>query len=91
MRCIWTRHASERQREWERQLGITRQEVEEVLRNPEQVVPGDQNAYVAQTRRDQGLLRVPFVKINGDSKILTVYWTSKVERYWQERRHENSV
>lgn len=43
------------------------------------------DALVAQARIRKGLLRVPFVEIEGKRKILTVYWTSKVERYWKER------
>ena len=63
MKIIWTRHAAERQREWFRKLGITKQEVEDILKNPGQIVPGDLEAKVAQ--------------------ILTVYWTSKVDKYWK--------
>lgn len=36
MDIVWTKHAADRQKEWEKKLGITRQEVEELLRNPEQ-------------------------------------------------------
>jgi hypothetical protein len=83
MRIIWTRHAEERQKEWEKKLGITRQEVEDLLMNPEQIVPGDRGTSVAQSRRGSGLLRAPFIEVGGDRKILTVYWTSKVEKYWK--------
>ena len=83
MNIIWTRYAEERQKEWQRLLGITRKEVEDLLVNPEQVVPGDLGAFVAQARRTNGLLRVPFVQAEAGQKILTVYWTSKVEKYWQ--------
>jgi len=91
MKIIWTRHAEERQREWEKKLGVTSQEVENMLRNPGQIVPGDQDALVAQARRGSGLLRVPFVDVEGNRKVLTVYWTSKVEKYWKERQNENTV
>lgn len=84
MKIIWTRHAEDRQKEWEKRLEITRQEVENVLRNPEQIVVGDQDILVAQSRRSDGLLRVPFVDIKGDRKVLTLYWTSKVGKYWKE-------
>ena len=40
MTIVWTKHAEERQQEWQRTLGITRHDVEELLKNPEQVVPG---------------------------------------------------
>ena len=83
MRVIWTRHAEERQKEWQKKLEITQGEVEHSVSNPEQVVPGDMNVLVAQTRTRNGLLRVPFVEKNGDRKVLTVYWTSKIEKYWK--------
>jgi hypothetical protein len=51
VKIVWTRHAEERQEEWQKKLGITRQEVEDLLRDPEQVVPGDLEALVAQARR----------------------------------------
>jgi hypothetical protein len=91
VKIIWTRHAVERQEEWQKRLGITRQDVEVLLRNPEQVVPGDLEALVAQARRGNGLLRVPFVEVEGGRKVLTVYWTSKVEKYWQEEQDANPV
>jgi predicted HTH domain antitoxin len=84
MNIIWTKHAEERQQEWEKKLGITRGEVEQVLMEPEQIVPGDLQALVAQTRRGNGLLRVPFIETGEERRILTVYWTSKIERYWKE-------
>jgi hypothetical protein len=84
MNCIWTGHAEGRQREWQRKLGVTREEIEEVVRNPEQIVPGDRGARVAQSRKGDGLIRVPFVEVGSERKILTVYWTSRAERYWQD-------
>jgi hypothetical protein len=81
VKITWTRHAEERQEEWQEKLGITRQEVEDLMRNPEQVVQGDLEAVVAQARRGNGLLRVPFIVVEGGCKVLTVYWISKVEKY----------
>ena len=86
MEIIWTKHAEERQKEWEKRLGVTRQEVEDLVSHPEQIVPGDINVLVAQAKTRNGLLRVPFVEIEGNRKVLTVYWTSKVERYWKEEK-----
>ncbi len=84
MNIIWTKHAEDRQREWERKLGITKKEVEDVVRNPEQIVPGDMGILVAQSRTYDGLLRVPFVETRDARKVLTIYWTSKIERYWRD-------
>ena len=83
MKVIWTKHAEDRQKVWEKKTGITKQEVEYIVRVPEQIVPGDMNTFVAQSKNRNGLLRVPFVEISGDRKILTVYWTSKIEKYWK--------
>lgn len=83
MKIVWTKHAEERQQEWQRTLGITRQEVEELVKNPAQVVPGDRAVLIAQVRRGNGLLRVAFVEGKGNRTVLTVYWTSRIERYWK--------
>jgi hypothetical protein len=84
VKIIWTRHAVERQQAWEVSKGITRQEIEDLVANPDQLVPGDLGALVAQTQRGGGLLRVPFVQMGDSRKILTIYWTSKVDKYWKE-------
>jgi hypothetical protein len=39
--------AEDRQKEWEKKLEITRQEVENIIKCPEQIVPGDQHTLVA--------------------------------------------
>jgi len=84
VKILWTTHAEERQREWQRRKSITRQLVEEVAGHPEQVVPGDQGTRVAQSLWRDGLLRIPFVDTGEERKLLTVYWTSRVKRYWRE-------
>ena len=84
MKVVWTRHAEDRQCEWNKKLGIARQEVEDLLLHPEQVVPGDPGAFVAQCPRDNGLLRAPFVEVEEGRKTLTVYWTSRIDRYWKD-------
>jgi hypothetical protein len=86
MKIIWTKHAEERQKEWEKKRGVTRQEIENLLSNPDQIVPGDMTAFVAHSKRGKGLLRAPFEDTRNGRKILTVYWTSKVEKYWKEEK-----
>jgi hypothetical protein len=39
---------------------------------------------VAQVKYGAGLLRVVFIDHDGERRILTLYWTSQVERYWRE-------
>jgi hypothetical protein len=92
MKIIWTKHAEDRQKEWYKKLGITRQKVEDLAHQPEQIVPGDMNVRVAQAKTYNGLLRVPFVTVGEDKKILTVYWTSRVEKYWKkEEQNEDKI
>lgn len=85
---VWTKHAEERQQQWNDRLAITREEVEAILQNPQQVVAED-GVLVAQTQRRNGLLRVVFVEIGGTYRILTLYWTNQIKRYWQEETHES--
>ncbi len=91
MKVIWTKHAEDRQREWEKKKGITKQEVEDILSKPEQIVPGDMDVLVAQTRTRNGLSRVPFIEIGESRKVLTVYWTSKAEKYWKEQENADKI
>jgi uncharacterized DUF497 family protein len=85
MEIVWTGHAEERQQQWEQRLGVTRQEIETVLTDPEQIVTED-NVEIAQSRYGNGLLRVVFVKVGAIHRILTMYWTNQVRRYWQEEK-----
>lgn len=85
MKIVWTKHAEERQKEWERERGSTRQEVEEAIMKPEQVVYSDQGICIAQVRTENGLLWAPFIEEKGARKVLMVYWTSKIDKYWQEK------
>ena len=83
MNIVWTKHAVERLKQWERTFGITREEVESVLRDPEQVVDGDLGVKIAQAKRRGGVLRIAFKEDEGGHRIVTVYWSSRVERYWK--------
>ena len=85
MKIIWTIHAEDRQREWERMKGLTREVVQNVVRRPDQVVPGDLSILIAQSQWRGGLLRVPFIETDQGRKLITVYWTSRVRRYWREQ------
>ncbi len=83
MQIVWTKHAEERQQQWEARLGITREEVEIVISNPQQLMM-EGNVLVAHSQRGKRLLRVVFVEIGNTKRILTLYWTNQVKRYWQE-------
>ena len=56
-------------KEWERKIGITQLEIEGLVKKPEQIVPGDLGAFVAQTRSRNGLLRVPFKETEAGRKF----------------------
>lgn len=88
MQIVWTKHAEERQQQWIERFGITREEVETVVTNPQQIILED-DVLVAQVKRGNGLLRVPFVEIGNTKRILTLYWTNQIKRYWQENPHES--
>jgi hypothetical protein len=88
MPIVWTRHAEERQQQWDQRLGITRDEVEKILTYPQQIVAENQ-VFVAQSKRGNGLLRIVFINIGKTKRILTLYWTNQVNRYWQEDNHES--
>lgn len=47
MDIVWTQHAEERQQQWEQRLGITREEVEAVVIQPEQVISDSSGVLVA--------------------------------------------
>jgi len=84
VKVIWTKHAVERQKEWKKKKGITRAEIEQLIKNPEQIVSGHENVKIAQAKKEDGLIRVPFIESKDGRKILTLYWTSKIEKYWKE-------
>lgn len=80
----WTRHAKDRQQAWQISHGIARADVEATLAEPEQDLQGDLGTRIAQTRRGDGLLRVVYVTQGDTRRILTLYWTSKIDKYWEE-------
>ena len=74
----------------ERQLkerNITLKLAQETLENPQQIVKVRQNRKVAQRiyhrQGKEFLLRVVFSE-QDNPEIITVYWTSKVSKYWRE-------
>ena len=82
MKIIWTKHAKQRQKEWEKKKGITSEVIEEVLSKPEQIVKGDGEILIAQSKIEDGLLRVLFLNLKEGRKVITIYWTSKITKYW---------
>lgn len=89
MKVLWTRHADDRLKLWGRSKGITKNDVEFVLQWPAQVVDGIDNVKTAQRPWKEGLMRVPFVDTPDGRKVLTLYWTSKVIKYWRMDDNEH--
>ena len=83
MRIIWTKHAEERQQKWQQKLDITREEIEAILTSTQQIITED-NALIAQSIQGNGLLRIVFANLGDTKKIITLYWTNPISRYWQE-------
>ncbi len=66
------------------QKGHTRLDVEQVIISPDQAVTGDLGIIVAQSRKGDGLLRIPYRATEEGLKVLTLYWTSKIDKYWEK-------
>ncbi len=69
--------------------GIEEQKVEELLGSPPQIVEGKGETKIAQgiyhRNNKEFLLRVVYKEEGGIIKVITSYWTSKIEKYWEEK------
>lgn len=68
--------------------GVSRQVVVGILAQPEQVVPGQDNRTIYQSRLDNEEGKTYLVRVVVDEQIdppvvITVYRTSKVRKYWR--------
>ncbi len=64
--------------------------VEDVLQNPQQIVPGSPGYQVYQSKVDFGsgqifLLRVVVTTNTDPVVVVTVYRTSKIDKYWSDQ------
>lgn len=64
-------------------MGLTEKEVAEAAHHPDPIVEGDLACRVAQPKQGVGLLRIVFVEDGLERRILTLYWTSRVQKYWR--------
>lgn len=68
--------------------GIDRRDILDVLKSPGQVLSAKKGKKVAQKKlsreEKEGLLRVIFEEKVDTKVVVTVYWTSKIEKYWRE-------
>ena len=69
---------------------IERELVEEVVGNPHQEIPSRKNKIILQSRylnnfeNKEMLLRVIGRRTGKEFLVITVYSTSKIDKYWQE-------
>ncbi len=86
LKIIFTEHAREQLRERK----ISQELVEEVLKDPEQVVQDAEGNPIAQSRyfdKEEGkemLLRVFYREEQGTRRVITVYKTSRIRKYWKQ-------
>jgi len=70
--------------------GIEKGMVEKLLRHPQQVIKGKQGEQIAQGIFDRAgrdfLLRAAYTREERMLKLITAYWTSKIEKYWEGER-----
>lgn len=66
---------------------IPRKLVEETLTHPQQLVKSHGDRRIAQSIYERNkkdfLLRVVHTKETGTWKVITAYWTSKIDKYWE--------
>jgi len=77
MKIVFIPHAIDRMKK----RGITKEMVLETIKNPEKVVEGYKNRKVAQRMFGNMLLRVIYEEREDCLEIITVYLTSKVDKY----------
>ncbi len=79
----FTRYAGLQMRERE----IKREDILDTLRLPGQILSGRKGRKTAQKKIDRGgkkgLLRVIFEEKDDTKIVVTVYWTSKIKKYWR--------
>jgi len=86
MKVKYTKHALVSLEE----RGIKKNIVEETLKTPGQVIKGGANRETAQSifKRDDKdfLFRVIYTKKEDSIKVITAYWTSKIDKYWEGKK-----
>ena len=67
---------------------IAKETVEELIRDPQQVIKGKGNKQIVQgimnRANQESLLRVVYIEAAGTTKVITAYWTSKMVNIGRE-------
>ena len=70
--------------------GIAKAAIEKLLNQPQRVIKGEGKEEIIQGIFEHGdeelLLRSICVKEQGIYKVITAYWTSKIDKYWEGKR-----
>jgi hypothetical protein len=86
MKIQYTKHAEATLTERK----IAKETVEELINTPQQVIKGKGNKEIVQGifkhADEEFLLRVVYVEVKGLTKVITAYWTSKIDKYWEGSR-----
>ena len=85
MKIILLRHAKEQCKE----RGIEENIIEETVLNPDQIIEEKEGRKIAQKKifdeekKKNYLVRVIFKEENNKRTVITLYKTSKVQKYWR--------
>jgi len=67
--------------------GMSHKDILDTLNSPGQLLSGKKGRKIAQKKLnrggEEGLLRVIFEEKVDAKVVITVYWTSKIEKYWR--------
>jgi hypothetical protein len=76
---------------------IRREDIENLVKNPQQKLAGKKNRIIIQGRyldKDQNnemLLRIIGEEFEGSFYVITTYKTSKIDKYWNGENYESSL
>jgi hypothetical protein len=78
--------------------GIDLELVRSIVEHPQQIIPAKKNRLVLQSKyhdkleEKEMLLRVIIEPVENSQKVISVYRTSKMDKYWrEEERHESGL
>ncbi len=67
-----------------KRYNLTKNIVEEAIRNPDEIVKGYEGRLIAHKLLDKHVLRIVYLKTEEEIKVITVY-PAKKERYWRKK------
>ena len=92
MKITYLKHAVDRILE----RGIEKEKIDNAILNPDQIVIEEgrlvaHKKYFDKIKNKEYLYRIFFEKSEGEIKVITVYKTSKIHKYWEEVKSENNL